>query len=169
MGMSLSLANALQWISFSWINTKAAPFGGLIARKEYFALDTLFFRTLRQSMTVCAAGVLFVWVAVVYMNWAHIRFAQRLLSPIPIGFLLLVAMMNVIVFAQAIYLRAHKQEKFLIPSVIGAILTACSTYFLGKHYGAFGMVTGSLIIGLFFGVPSGTYVFLKYRRIWHAG
>jgi hypothetical protein len=131
-------------------------------------LDTLFFRTLRQSLAVCAAGVFFVWAAVVYINWAHIRFAQRLLSPTSLGLLLLVAMMNVLIFGEAIYLRAHKQEKFLLPSVVGAFLTACSTYFLGKHYGAFGMVTGSLIIGLFFGVPSGTYVFLKYRRIWHA-
>ena len=32
MGMSLSLANALQAVAISWLNTKAAPFGSLVAR-----------------------------------------------------------------------------------------------------------------------------------------
>ena len=108
-----------------------------------------------------------MWVSALYLNWAHIHF-ERLLSPMPLGLLLFAGVLNMIVFAEALNLRAHKQEKFLLPSVIGAFLTACSTYFLGKHYGALGMVIGNLLIGLVFGLPSGTYIFLKYRRIWHA-
>jgi O-antigen/teichoic acid export membrane protein len=167
MGMSLSLAGALQSVAISWINTKAAPFGGMIARKEYSALDTLFFRAFRQSAAVFIAGACIVWAAVVYLNWAHLRFAQRLLSPISLGLLFLVALINVLIFAEALYLRAHKQEKFLLNSLLGAVLTVCSTYFLGKQYGAFGMVCGTLMIGLFMGLPLGTYTFIKYRRIWH--
>jgi hypothetical protein len=169
MGMSLSLANALQSVAISWINTKAAPFGALIARKEYFALDALFFRALRQSVGVFAAGASLIWLAAVYLNWANIRFAQRLLSPVTFGLLLMATLINVVIFGEALYLRAHKQEKFLVPSVIGAILVACSTYFLGKHYGPFGMASGNLMIALLMGLPSGTYIFLKYRRIWHVG
>lgn len=169
MGMSLSISYALQSVSVSWISTKAAPFGGLIARKEYSILDTIFFRALRLSTAVCTAGAFFVWAAAVYLNWAHIRFAQRLLSLTSLGLLLLGAILNIIVFAEALYLRAHKQEKFLVPSVLGAILVGCSTYFLGKHYGAFGMVSGKLMIGLLIGLPWGTYIFFKYRRIWHVG
>jgi len=168
MGMSLSLAGALQSVAISWISTKAAPFGRLIALKEYSALDTLFFRTLKQSMAVCSSGAFFMLAAAVYLNWAHIRFAQRLLSPTLLGFLLLTTIMNILIFAEALYLRAHKQEKFLFPSIVGAVLVASSTYFLGKHYGASGMVCGYLAISLLIGVPQGTYTFLKYRRIWHA-
>jgi len=168
MGMSLSLANALQSVAISWISTKAAPFGRLVALKEYSALDTLFFRTLRQSMAVCSSGALFIWAAGVYINWAHIRFAQRLLSPTLLGFLLITAILNVFIFAEALYLRSHKQEKFLFPSIVGAVLVASSTYFLGKHYGAFGMVSGYLAISILVGLPQGTYTFLKYRRLWHA-
>src|SRR5579872_4221130 len=43
MGMSLSLANAILNIAISWISTKSAPFGTLIARKEYQQLDRIFF------------------------------------------------------------------------------------------------------------------------------
>ncbi len=76
--------------------------------------------------------------------------------------------MNVVVTAEATYLRAHKQEKFLLISILGAILVAISTFFLGRNYGAFGVVAGSLLVGLITGLPLGTYTFLKYRRIWHA-
>jgi len=81
--------------------------------------------------------------------------------------MLLATVLNVFVFGEALYLRAHKQEKFLLISVFSAMLTACSTYVLGKHFGALGMVSGNLAIGLLVGLPMGTYTFIKYRRIWH--
>jgi O-antigen/teichoic acid export membrane protein len=167
MGMSLSLANALQSVAISWINTKAAPFGALIARKDYLALDSLFFRALRQSAGVFVASALLVWTGAMYLNWTHARFAQRLLTPGSLAILLLSTFLNVVVFGLALYLRAHKQEKFLIPSIAGAILVTCSTYFLGKHFGAFGMVSGNLTIALLMGLPSATFIFFKYRKAWH--
>ena len=168
MGMSLSIATALQAVAISWINTKAAPFGTMIARKEYGRLDQLFFQALKQSISVFALGALMVWLGSLYMNWAHIRFGQRILSPTALGILLLATSVNIIVFSEAVYLRAHKQEKLLLYSVLGAILVGMSTYFLGKDYGAIGMVTGYLFVGLLMGFPASTYTFLKYRRIWHA-
>jgi O-antigen/teichoic acid export membrane protein len=168
MGMSLSLASALQSVAVSWINTKAAPFGSLIARRDFERLDRTFFQSLRQSIGVCAFGALTVWSGVVYINYAHIKFAHRLLDPISMAILLTTVLLNVVIFGEATYLRAHKQEKFLLNSVIGAILMAASTWFLGKEYGARGVVTGSLLVGLFMGLPLATYVFVKYRRLWHA-
>lgn len=168
MGMSLSLANALTSIAISWINTKSAPFGAMIARKEYEQLDEQFFRAVKQSFAVCAAGALTIWVGVIYLNWAHFPFARRILDPISLGILLVTTLINVVIIGEATYLRAHKQEKFLLNSVLGAILVGSSTYFLGRTYGSFGIVTGSLLVGLFMGLPLGTYTFWKYRRIWHA-
>lgn len=167
MGMSLSLANALRTVSISWINTKAAPFGGMVARKEYSALDTLFFRACKQSIAVLSAGSLVVWLGAAYMKWEHIPIAQRLLSPPAFGILLLATILDTVVFSEALYLRAHKQEKFLLNSVLGALLVGPSTFFLGRSYGALGVVSGSLLIGLVMGLPLGTYTFLKYRRAWH--
>jgi O-antigen/teichoic acid export membrane protein len=168
MGMSLSLSNALVTVAVSWVNTKAAPFGAMIARKDYAQLDNIFFQSLRHSVTVCMAGALAVWVLAVYFRWAHVSFANRILDPLPLGILLAGTPISVIVFAEATYLRAHKQEKFLLNSILGAILITCSTFWLGKTYGALGIVTGSLLVGLFIGLPMGTYTLLKYRRLWHA-
>ena len=49
---------------------------------------------------------------------------------------------------EALYLRAHKQEKFLLNSVLGALFVAPSTYFLGKSFGAPGIVAGVLQVNV---------------------
>jgi O-antigen/teichoic acid export membrane protein len=168
MGMSLTIATALQSVAIAWVNTKAAPFGALVARKEYEQLDRVFFRALRHSIFVYCAGALLVWLGTDYLNAQHVRLAQRVLSPPVLGLLFLATLLNVIVFAQSIYLRAHKQEKYMGGSIVSAILVGLSTYFLGKTYGAAGMVTGYFAIGLLGGIWYSTYLFVKYRREWHA-
>ena len=168
MGMSLSLSNALTAIAVSWINTKAAPFGALIARSDFAGLDHLFFKALSQSLAVCMLGGLSLWAGVFYLNVIHSRLASRVLDPLPLGILLVITTLNIVVAGEALYLRAHKQEKLLVPSVLGASLIAISTYFLGRSYGALGVVTGSLIVALVVGIPMATYAFVKYRRLWHS-
>lgn len=168
MGMSLSLANALLSVSIAWINTKAAPFGAMIARKEFSQLDHVFFRSLEHSIGVCAAGALLLWLGVFYLNWIGSPFAQRLLGPLPLALLLATVPISAITFAEATYLRAHKEEKFLLNSIVGAILTGSSTFVLGKHYGSSGVAIGTFLVALFVGLPLGTHTFLKYRRTWHA-
>lgn len=167
MGMSLSISTALITVSISWINTKAAPFGSMIARKEYQQLDHVFFKSFGQALAVCVTGGSIIWLVVLYLNHAGIRLAHRVLDPLTFALLLVNVPLTVISYSQATYLRAHKQEKFLINSVLGAILVGSSTYFLGKTYGAKGVVIGSLLTGLLMGLPLGTYTFFKYRRIWH--
>jgi hypothetical protein len=168
MGMSLSAAGAVQAVAISWISTKCAPFGTLIARKKYTELDHVFFRSMRQAISVSAVGGLVFWLGCVYLNMEHFKFAQRLLSPFSFGLLLLATLINVVVYAEATYLRAHKQEKFLIPTIVGTILFVPTTYVLGRFFGARGMVAGNLAIGICWGLTSANYVFLKYRKLWHS-
>lgn len=168
MGMSLSLSGALTAVAISWINTKAAPFGAMIARKEYTTLDRVFFQALKQSLAVCGAGMLTIWLLVFYLNRAHFSLAHRVLSPLSIGILLATAPISIVTFAEATYLRAHKQEKFLLNSIIAAILVGSSAFFLGRPFGALGIVTGTFLSSLIVGLPLGTYMFVRYRRLWHA-
>jgi len=168
MGMSLTIGNSLFSIAIAWVSTKAAPFGAMIARKEYARLDETFFRALAQSLLVCVAGSATVWSVVVYLNLKHIHFAHRVLGPLPFGLLLLTIVGQHIMSSEALYLRAHKQEKFLMITILTASFMVTSTYFLGKRFGAIGMVSGYLVINIVIGLGLGTYTFLKYRRLWHA-
>jgi hypothetical protein len=166
MGMSLSLANAIQNIAVSWVSTKSAPFGTLIARKQYGQLDRTFFQALGQCSAVAAAGALTAWLGCIYLNVGHFSFARRLLDPFSILVLLITMLTNVVIFAQAYYLRAHKQEVFLVNSVVGALSVASCTLVFGRYYGARGIVV-SCCIGNVLGLLWATYKFQKYRKIWH--
>jgi hypothetical protein len=166
MGMSLSLANAIQAIAISWISTKSAPFGTLIARKEYQLLDHTFFQALSQAVAVSVAGALFAWIGCIYLNVHHFRFAQRLLSPVSLGILLVYMAINVVITSQAYYLRAHKQEVFFTNSVVGAILVTASTFLFARPYGTSGIVVSTCLLNLF-GLGWSTYKFQKYRALWH--
>lgn len=166
MGMSLSLANAIQAIAVSWVSTKSAPFGTLVARKEYRLLDHTFFQALRQAAVVSVAGALFAWIGCIYLNLHHFRFAQRLLDPISLGILLVYMAINVVIASQAYYLRAHKQEVFFTNSLVGAILVTTSTFLFARPYGTSGIVVSTCLINLF-GLAWATYKFRKYRKLWH--
>jgi O-antigen/teichoic acid export membrane protein len=166
MGMSLSLANAIQAVAVSWVSTKSAPFGIQIARKEYRRLDQTFFRALRQSCAVSLAGALMAWLGCIYLNFQHLRFAQRLLDPLSLGILLLYMIVNVIIFAEACYLRAHKQEVLFVNSLVGAVSVTVCTFIFGRYYGATGMVVSCCLLNLG-GLAWATYKFRKYRRLWH--
>jgi len=167
MGMSLSLTNAILNIAVSWVSTKSAPFGMLIARKEYQQLDRTFFRALWQSSAVSVAGALTAWLGTILLNVQHIRFAQRLLDPSSIALLMIYMITNVLVFAEAYYLRAHKQEVLFVNSLVGAIVVTFCTLIFGRLYGARGIVI-SCCIGNLLGLAWSTQKFRKYRRVWHS-
>ena len=167
MGMSLNLSNAIASIAIAWINTKAAPFGAMIARRQYDVLDRVFFRSVAQTLALCILGSLVVWTTAIVLNQRHNAFAQRLLSPLPLGLLLISMNINQIVSSMALYLRAHKQEKFLVNSVLGAVFLTLTTYFLGRRFGAIGMTSGQFAAAILLGLGLGSYTFFKWRRIWH--
>jgi len=168
MGMSMSFANSLMAIAGAWVSTKAAPFGTLIAHRNYKQLDTVFFRTLWQSTLVAGLGAIVVWSATTYLHSTHGRYADKLLSPLPFALLLIAAMFNHIFAFIAIYLRAHKQEKLFQLSLSIAIAVLLSNSFFAKTSGALGMVAGYLVILALLGLGCGTLIFNKYRRLWHA-
>ena len=177
MGMSLTVCATLSTLAVSWVNTKAAPFGQMVSRKEYGKLDGIFARTLLQSAGAAIAACALVWMAVEWLTMRQIRFhgvilASRLLSPFPLAMLFFGAVANVIVFAEALYLRAHKQEKFMVPSIVAALYSIPVAFVLGRmrgpHGGAWGIAVAYAVGAAVIGLGYGSYTFFKWRRIWHA-
>ncbi len=168
MGMSLNIAGALSTIAIAWMNTKAAPFGQMIARRQFSALDRSFRRALAQSTAINLLGAAFVFVTALVLIAHRVPLAARLLAPLPFAMLLAGSIGNNIVSAEAMYLRAHKQEKFMINSIVGALYTVPMVWLLGANFGSLGIAGGYLAGTLVIGLGFGTYTFLKYRRQWHA-
>ncbi|MGA8731044.1 MAG: hypothetical protein WB608_19970, partial [Terracidiphilus sp.] len=77
MGLSMSVVTQLSAIMLAWMTTKAAPFGSMIARKEIGKLDSLFFRSLRQSLSLFAASGFLLLVGVIIAPLLMPRLSQR--------------------------------------------------------------------------------------------
>jgi hypothetical protein len=167
MGMSTNICATLSAMAIAWMNTKAAPFGQMIARREYARLDRLFFRALMQSATFATLASGAVLVVIVVLRAHHVPFALRLLPPLPLAMLLTATILNIVVFAEALYLRAHKHEKFMINSILGALWIAPTALFLGQRSGALGIAATNLLATAVIGLGYGTFTFQKWRRIWH--
>ena len=168
MGKSMTICAVLSALAISWLNTKAAPFGRMISRREFGRLDRAFFPALAQSTVAAFLACTAVWLVLIHLRSIHVPFALRLLPPLPLAMLFAATVMQIVVFGYALYLRAHKQEKFMLNSVLGALWTAPASLVLGRLYGALGIATGYLIGAIVIGCGLGTYTFLKYRKIWHA-
>lgn len=167
MGMCLSITSAISAVALSWIVTKAAPFGTMIARKAYEELDRMFYRALWQSATICITTSIIFWGIVLVISTEHLSIVNRLLNPLPLAFLLLTVICNHFLFSEAIYLRAHKQECFLFVSIGNAIIVGSSTWYFGKYQGVFSVCAAYFVTSLA-SLVTGTYLFLTKQKEWHS-
>jgi len=167
MGMSLSIASSIGTVGLAWMSTKSSPFGNLIARGEIPALDRLFFRTLWQSMLLLATTAAGFFLCLMITEHSFPRLAVRVLPPWAFALLLLTTMTNHVVFSEALYLRAHKREPFLVQALVVAIVLTISSLFLGRIWGANGVTVGYFVIAGLFGLPWGTYIFVTKRHEWY--
>ena len=165
--MSLSIASAITVLAYSWISTKAAPFGILIASKKFEELDQLFFPALWQSCGVAGAGGIILLVSYYFLKRIESPISLRLLEMAPLTLLSLTVVVNVYIFGLALYLRSHKKEPFMRLSIINGILMTISSLFMGRYYGADGMMLGYFAINTFVIASYASYIFLKKREEWH--
>ncbi len=169
MGMTLQALNGISSLSMSWISTKIPLMSSLIAEKSYKKLDTIFNKTVSQLsfINILLIGVFIVLV--VGFNYLKIPLGQRFLPIFPLILLCIVTFVNQFIFSWATYLRCHKQEPFLVNSIVGGILTASSTFLLGNFFGLMGIVLGYTCLTIFVGLPWGYLIFKTKKKCWHYG
>jgi O-antigen/teichoic acid export membrane protein len=168
MAVSISVASKVGDVAMAWMNTKSAPFGKLIALKRYAELDQRFFRSLLQATSIGLLGAGTVWALDEVLTAAGNHYALRFLPPVAVAMLLIGVVANTAVSSMAIYLRAHKQEKFMVNSIIGALYAAPMAWIVGHRYGGIGIAAGYAVGSLVIGLGYGTYTFLRWRRVWHS-
>lgn len=167
MGMSLSLCTAVLGASIAWMTTKMSPFGVLVANKQWHDLDILFSRTLRQSLLVFFTVAVALWVSMAVLHHYRSSLSGRIVTPLAFAFLLISTMMNHIGFCEALYLRAHKTEPFVLLSVTAGVLTGSSTYLLAGPFSTLGVSAG-YVMCCTLGLVWGSQIFFKKRKEWHA-
>jgi O-antigen/teichoic acid export membrane protein len=166
MGMSMQIFSALNGGAMAWITTKIPTYGQLIAKGQRNELDALFFRGLAQSFGLLLVSVIFLGFAIWYLTVTGSTYPQRLLEPSLVAMLAIACLGNQIVFAEACYLRAHKEEPFMLLSLLNGIVTALLAIFFIPTYGAIGAVGSYVTTALLIGLGYGTVIFIRKRKEW---
>lgn len=170
MGMSWTVLTAMQGAAFAWIETRRPKFGQLVAQRNYGELDRLFLRNATISFAILVAGTFAFWGGVLIVNqmdWPlAVKFSQALLPPLPTFVLCVGVAVFHIPICLAVYVRAHRVEPFLVPSLLLCGSIAVLVTWLGREYGAIGAAaawTGA--IGGF-QLPVWLWMSSRFRREW---
>lgn len=164
LGMSLSVALAINSGAMAWLVTKSPDFGELVSTKQWERLDALFKRVSRQAVAVAIAGYFTFAAIITFLRWIDHPFARRVVDGQSLFFLMVAALANLILFAQAVYLRANRDDPLMVISVINALCAAGLTLLLAKPYGAFGVLAGYAATSIFAGAIPGAFIFRRKRR-----
>jgi O-antigen/teichoic acid export membrane protein len=172
MGMTINVLNAIQAFAYSWQNTKVPLYSGMIELKQYKELDITFNKTLRQMI-----GVSVVLIALLYALLFILRetglslggsvIADRFLSFLPLTLMAIPMLLNQYIVSWATYLRCHKQEPFLINSIVIGALCGISTFLFGKLFGLRGITIGYCSIITFLAFPWAYIIFKNKKNEWH--
>ncbi len=164
MGMTLAALNGVSAISMSWINTKITLFSSLIAQKKFSDLDIIFNKTVRQ-LTIINGSLLLVFIGILLvLEEVYLPVRSRFLPIVPTVLLCLTVFVNQFVFSWAAYLRCHKEEPFLLISVLNGIFCVISTLTLGRYFGVMGMVVGYTILTVILGGLGGIMFLLPRKK-----
>lgn len=167
MGMTLTALNGISSLSMSWITTKVPTFSSFIALKDYKNLDGLFNKTVKQLSVINFSALIVFILAIYILSLLNIPVAKRFLPVFLIILLSAVIFVNQFIFSWATYLRCHKQEPFLINSIVSGVFCGLSTIILGKLYGLYGIVVGYTCISILMGLPWGYLIFKNKKNEWH--
>jgi hypothetical protein len=171
MGMTLAALNGIQSLSLSWMTTKIPLYSGFIAQKQYQQLDLVFTRTLKQSVFINGLTLILMFIIIFIIRYYNIiigkiNLGDRFLDYYPMIFMMIPIFINQLVNSWAIYLRCHKQEPFLVISIIGGICCCFSTIITGKYFGILGITSGYCLITVVISIWSYN-IFKNKKTRWH--
>lgn len=170
MGMTWSILVTLQSSAFVWIETRRPIFGRLVAHCDYQELDRRFFRYATISFALLIVGVMSFWCGVLVVNNLEspvaVKIANALLPPLPT----LLLGCGVAVFhipnCQSVYVRAHRRDPFLLPSLLLCASIGASVTWLGRDYGVVGASAAWMAAISGFQLPVWTLLWHRFRRDW---
>ncbi len=104
----------------------------LVSRCEWETLDRLFLKNLKLAgLTFCMGAVTIFWLLLLFKD--RILLIERLANITTMLFLAAGWLLQIVVNALAIYLRAHKEEPLLLPSFISALYVVFTTFLCAKY------------------------------------
>ncbi len=165
VGLSITLWTAVFSLANIWIYVIIPKLNIFVSKKDWQSLNTLFFKNLILSCFTFLIGMTTIFTLLYLLN-GKIPVANRFINNISMFFLALAWFFQLIINSFAIYLRAHKEEPYVLPSFISAIYILITTFICIKYLSAQYFFLGYLS-SYFWGFPWTLYIFVRKRKIWH--
>lgn len=162
-GITYTVLITIVGISQAWIVTKIPKFNIMLASGKKSELKQFFYKSFLQSVGIQLVLSTFV-VLTFYVFFKFEFYNERFLSLSYIILLLLIQIPIQIINFLAIYLRAFKEEPYVIYSICNALLIAFSLYFILPNYGFSVLIYSMTILYWFVMLPYGVYIFFKKQK-----
>jgi hypothetical protein len=164
LGIALTIFSSVSALGMSWVNANAPKMARYIARGNRKQLNEMFLVVLRSSIIFTLLTSLLVLLFVAILRHFNYPAVGRIASLPILGCLALVAVVNSFIYGAAVYMRAHKKERMLAPSVVGGLLTLAAVYF-GSQVSSLLPVVLYASISVLVGLPWTIRLFIPYFRI----
>jgi len=169
VGISMSMVTAMFNLSSIWLNANNPKFNMMVSKKAWADLDKEFKKDLYLSLGTYILGILCLVLAVLGLSGrvsAFDKIVTRFLPPLPISMLIVGWFLQIPIGGMALYLRAHKREPYVVPSIVNGLFVAIVTFLCGKYLNSSLFFLG-FITSFVFGLPWTTMIFKKRRSAWH--
>jgi O-antigen/teichoic acid export membrane protein len=168
VGITLALVMAVFNMSNIWIYTITPRMNMLISQKSWDNLDSLFKKRLWLSLgTYLLISIgLFLFLILFGKLWIIPKIIVRFLPITSLLILLLCYLLQLVINSWALYLRGHKQEPYMVPSLLSAVWIAVTTYLVGKFMPPAWFFLG-FFAGYIWGTPVDYIIYKKCRIKWH--
>ena len=141
-GMSFQLVRMIGNVAWTWVYTKAPRFGMLVAARAWGELDSLWRRSTLQAFVVCVLGeALFLGMIPFVGNFLP-KIPARL-APFGVNVWLAgAAIVQLLTYAMATELRAHKRDPYMWLAVANAVVSVGLILPLTRYWGINGEAIG---------------------------
>jgi hypothetical protein len=168
VGMTLNLISVVGAVSHSWMSTKAAPFGKLVASRQWEKLDTIFGKTLQQSMAAYILGCLMLLLVVAVLRHNGSPICERMLGFLPMTVFMLAQGFNQSISCFRTYVSAHMADPYYGLSILNGVIVALILLSMASRFSILNISIAYCIVMIFPFYFIARKILMRYRLIWHA-
>lgn len=166
VGLTMSLCSAIFSISNVWIYTSTPKLNMKASKSDWNGMDRLAKKSIFMSAVTFILGSLLALILLQVLD-GKIALIDRFLGIFPMTILLISWFCQIIISGLAIYLRAHKKEPLVLPSIVSAIYIAVSTYLISRYLPSDFLFMGFLT-SFIFCIPWCICILISKRKEWHS-
>ena len=164
VGLGITVFNSVVTVSTSWVAAKVPVFARLLAHGQRVEASLLFHRlTIASLMFACLSASALIGIAYALHHF-NLPMASRLPTVPVLMCLAAAAIGNAFILPAAMFMRAHKQEPMLAPTVAMAITTGIAVYMTAPLGTAWVVGSYSLLVWVIVVPPTVWLLMSRYYR-----